>query len=1175
MGPHVELPSLGRGRDAYAIIRESQSDGADAEAGPATPAPTSVRWKVTYAGAVMVVALIGAFGFAGVSRGEAKAVLLGKPTPQGAVTAGLSENFDADGRFIMPSFDTHKPFSSFLPGIGGEWGMPMWAFYVNRGQAMAAFGVANKDNPMQTFAPANVAYQATATTGFRTLLKIKRDGAKEIIDAQPFFEPGAAQRDMLIGMNEMEITEADKDTGVDTSILYFTVPGEEYPALLRRVTFTNTGDTAVEMEVVDGLAKLEPYGVTSSMIGAMGRTLEGWMNVYNCQDKPGACPLPFFRLSASTADSAQVQMITEGNFALAFWEGEEKLLPIIVDPVAVFEQDTSLRVAAGFTNIADMIARSEMKASKTPCAFSASKISIAPGSSKTLVSLYGHASSMEQLTRTIAPSALARGFVPAKYTAAVALPERLTAAVHSSTANPLFDGFSRQMMLDNLLRGGYPEFLGDANNPKVYHTFSRIHGDLERDYNNFQIDASYFSQGSGNYRDVNQNRRVDVLLFPQVRDFNIRQFLTLKQADGYNPLTVATASFVIDGGEARAAAVARETTTCAASADLLEGILRRPFRPGQVFTDVAKLGINLTLPSADFLNVVTAAASQVFQANYTHEGFWADHWTYDLDQIESFEVIYPDDVERAMWDAEELPFFMSSGTVQPRDFKYVEVTKGKVRQYNSVFDDPHKANQLNDRITHADGSFELATSDDSGLMDDAHTYVYTVSPISKLLLLCVTKFALLDPSGMGIEMDANKPGWNDAMNGLPALLGSGMPETCEVLRVVRWILKTVKVVQRPIAVPAELATLVATVSASLSVPTLTDFQYWDGVADAREKYREAVRLFFSGQEVSLDATVVIAFLEQVETKLEAAIAKSIALYSPDGVTMPTYFAHEVTDYEKTGYKSFVGQPFVHAKAFKTQVFPMFLEGAVRQLKTVAPGDVAAFVAIHDAVRAGPLYDAPIKQYKICESLKGQPFEMGRMMAFTPGWLENESIWLHMSFKYYLELLRAGLFEQYWTAMETGAPYNMDVETYGRSPLEAASFIVSSAYPDKKSWGAGFLARLSGSTAEFLSMWLLIMAGPRPFLLSSAGDLELALRPALPAELFKADGTVTFTFLGKIAVTYHNPSNIDTWTAVPRKIKLTQAGDTMPAFTISGANVPAPHAAAVRAMKYDAIDVYFE
>ena len=35
---------------------------------------------------------------------------------------------------------------------------------------------------------------------------------------------------------------------------------------------------------------------------------------------------------------------------------------------------------------------------------------------------------------------------------------------------------------------------------------------------------------------------------------------------------------------------------------------------------------------------------------------------------------------------------------------------------------------------------------------------------------------------MGIEMEAGRPGWYDALNGLPALFGSGMAETYELLR---------------------------------------------------------------------------------------------------------------------------------------------------------------------------------------------------------------------------------------------------------------------------------------------------------------------------------------------------------------------------------------------------------
>jgi hypothetical protein len=37
-----------------------------------------------------------------------------------------------------------RPFASFLPGIAGPTGIPMWVFYINRGRAIASFGVENR-----------------------------------------------------------------------------------------------------------------------------------------------------------------------------------------------------------------------------------------------------------------------------------------------------------------------------------------------------------------------------------------------------------------------------------------------------------------------------------------------------------------------------------------------------------------------------------------------------------------------------------------------------------------------------------------------------------------------------------------------------------------------------------------------------------------------------------------------------------------------------------------------------------------------------------------------------------------------------------------------------------------------------------------------------------------------
>ncbi|RYH15149.1 hypothetical protein EON65_32260 [archaeon] len=76
-----------------------------------------------------------------------------------------SSQFDEQGRYILRDFDESKPFSSFLNGLAGIWGVPMWAFYVNRGQAISSFGKQNKDSAIAKFVTAEKAYQQTPFTG--------------------------------------------------------------------------------------------------------------------------------------------------------------------------------------------------------------------------------------------------------------------------------------------------------------------------------------------------------------------------------------------------------------------------------------------------------------------------------------------------------------------------------------------------------------------------------------------------------------------------------------------------------------------------------------------------------------------------------------------------------------------------------------------------------------------------------------------------------------------------------------------------------------------------------------------------------------------------------------------------------------------------------------------------
>ena len=112
------------------------------------------------------------------------------------------------------------------------------------------------------------------------------------------------------------------------------------------------------------------------------------------------------------------------------------------------------------------------------------------------------------------------------------------------SASNEFNQYCGQTFLDNILRGGLPISLQTAEGPASFNVYSRKHGDLERDYNFFMLSPTYLSQGNGNYRDVNQNRRNDVWFNKDVKDSSIVNFLNLIQADGYNPLIVKGTAFL-------------------------------------------------------------------------------------------------------------------------------------------------------------------------------------------------------------------------------------------------------------------------------------------------------------------------------------------------------------------------------------------------------------------------------------------------------------------------------------------------------------------------------------------------------------------------------------------------------------------------------------------------------
>ena len=1078
-------------------------------------------------------------------------------------------HLEADGTFVIKNYNKKKPFSNFLPGIAGLFGTPLWAFYVNRGQGIASFGTKTKDDAILEFFPANKAYQMVGSVGFRTFIKYRSAGSEAFQFYEPLTAAGAAEQEMRLASYEFSLTDNHAPSGLGTKVVYFTVPEEPLAALARELTLTNHSKNPLEIEVLDGLPLVNPYGMNEFFTKQMSRTIEAWMTVENVVSRA-----PYFHLKVDATDRPEVTIIKEGNFYFSLLEegqGGMELLPALVDTSRIFGTRLDFGSPEVFyTEDAYPFPKTQVTENKTPCAFTFARATLAPGKSLRILSFAGHARDIEFLNRYVKRAAKP-GYFDQKRRENKRLISAIQTPLFTVSASPIYDLYCGQTFLDNVLRGGLPLPLtpsSEAVDSPVAYVYSRKHGDLERDYNRFVVEPDYFAQGNGNYRDINQNRRNDVWFEPCLKDANIRTFLNLIQLDGFNPLVTMGTDYTFE----KTPASRRVLEKFFSKKDLAaaEQVLIGPFRLGPLYRKFEEKGLITQPKFKKFLSAVAPFLRGEDRADHG-EGFWVDHWAYNLDLIESYLAIYPENAGGLFFGKKDYAFYDNDHLVKPRREKYHLEKETKVRQYNSVAKDKAKAKLLADR----EKAFHwVRTQRGKGS-------IYRTTLFVKLLCLFVNKIASMDAEGVGIEMEADKPSWYDALNGLPGLFGSSLPETFELKRLALVMIQALEEEGEAVAVPEELHEFFRKTAGVLTRHILKkgglkNFDFWNLVSAFKEKYRHDTAFGVSGAEKTLSAAEIKSFLEHAREKIEIGIQK--AFDAKTGL-FPTYFENTLVRYKR---KKSGANTELEPLQFKQSPLPFFLEGPVHAMKVEK--DPQKRKKLLKAVRESGLYDRKLGMYKVNADMKKASLEIGRARVFAPGWLENESVFLHMEYKFLLEMLKAGLYEEFFEDIQKALVPFQPAERYGRSPLENSSFIASSAFVDEALHGTGFVARLSGSTAEFIHMWLLMHVGKNPFFLERDGKLALRLDPHLPGAFFTeeertrslwtAEGeeisikvpkdSLAFIFLGKTLVVYRNPKRLNTYgddKAVVRKISLRDKRGNLTEFR--GDRVPAPFAARQR------------
>jgi len=1059
---------------------------------------------------------------------------------------------DDEGEFVIENFNYSRPFANFFPGIAGKYGIPMWTFYVNRGQAISCFGTRGKGHAILEFFPANKAWQLISTYGFRTFIKVA-SGKKDTL-YEPFhngftnFSFDLANK-MRISSHGLIIEENNLTLGLCVKVEYFNIPNDNYAGLARIVTLKNTGKQQKKIQLLDGLPQIVPYGTSNLFLKQLGRTIEAWMHVDNLEKG-----VPFFKLSVDPTDRPEIIHIREGNFYLGFQsdKGKTKIIRPVVDPECIFGPVTDFSLPREFLLSKNFqYPKEQITDSRMPCAFLPVNLTLAAGNEKTFYSIAGFMGSIDLLNSSIKKIASA-DYLVKKEKESREIIEGLQNDIHTSSSSREFDLYAKQTYIDNIMRGGYPQVFKFGKSEIVYYLYSRKHGDLERDYNRFVIQPTYFSQGNGNYRDINQNRRCDIWFNPEIKDENLVYFFNLLQTDGFNPLIVKGASFIIKD-ETYLKEILKELVDAPHIA-ALGSFLKKPFTPGDIILFIEEHGIKLRRPVDEVVSVLLSHSVKTQEAEY-REGFWTDHWAYNLDLMENYLAVFPEKLKELVFEKKVFTFLDTAEVVRPRNEKYV-LYHGKPRQLNAVGACQEKIELIESRKSQPN---VVRAQYGKG-------EIYQTTLINKLICLFTNKIASLDPSGVGIEMEANKPNWYDALNGLPALFGSSLCETLELKRLALFIKDTLCVSGvKKILVNEEthefLLSLATLIKENLDSDSADkDYLYWDESYCFKEAYRQKTKLGFSGKEVGLESITLIEILGRALEKLNAGITKA-----KDGNAYYSYFINEVAEYKTTNGS-------IKPTKFNQKRLPLFLEGQVHALRLIK--DPAQARALYKATKASELFDTKLKMYKVTAPLGNMPEEIGRCRVFTPGWLENESIWLHMEYKYLLELLKCGLCEEFYVDFKNALIPFQDPLRYGRNILENSSFLVSSSFPHKKLHGNGYVARLSGSTAEFIEIWLNMNVGGNPFTLDKEDKLNLTFKPKLAGWLFDKKGNYSFNFLSKILVTYHNRIRKDTFGKTGVKpIKTVFIDKDNKSVEVSSGTIPSPYAEQIRSRQINKIDIY--
>jgi hypothetical protein len=506
---------------------------------------------------------------------------------------------------------------------------------------------------------------------------------------------------------------------------------------VKKATLVNLSGNPLQVEVLDGLQNILPYGVPSDLQTKTSNLADA----YKRSELVAETGLGVFALSAIIVDKAEPSEALKANVVWSLGIDQPTYL-------------LSANQLNQFRNGAALQQEEDVKGEKGAY-FIASTVSLQSNESKDwmfIANVNQNSSTVIQLNESIKTDTSLRKKIEADIALGTESLIKLCAAADGlqATADDLKDTRHFANVLFNIMRGGifdnnyqiekwdFVKYLQKANKnvaatfaealhqlPEIFSLFqlkeianqsgnadfirlateylplkfSRRHGDPSRPWNQFsintrsEVDGSKILDYQGNWRDIFQNWEALAHSYPAFIEGMIYKFLNASTFDGYNPYRVTKDGFDWETIE--------------------------PDNP------------------------------------WSYIGYWGDH-----------QIIY---LLKFLEFAEQ----QQSGTIQrlihKNDFVYANVPY-RIKSYADIVKNPKDTIEFDHaNEAHIHKSIQ-AIGADGALLTTVNNEIYHVNFLEKILATVLSKLSNFVPEG-GIWMNTQRPEWNDANN---ALVGNGL-----------------------------------------------------------------------------------------------------------------------------------------------------------------------------------------------------------------------------------------------------------------------------------------------------------------------------------------------------------------------------------------------------------------